>query len=138
MCFANQFCRGHKVNISDITITNEAKVKVLVTNLERRLSFNHRVINFYNQVSENRRALVKVYNQMNIYKPDAVTQTEVFLTTSQNLLQNTCVRFWFLRKIAGLRAAVLLKNRIEKESCKIFQNTFFIDHLWWLLLKSDA
>ena len=43
-------------------------------------------------------------------------------------------------KVAGLTGAVLLKKEIPTEVfsykyCEIFKNTFFIEHLWWLILQ---
>ena len=44
-------------------------------------------------------------------------------------------------KAAGLTPATLLKRVSNKvfscEICKYFRNTFFIEHLWWLLLLDD-
>ena len=45
----------------------------------------------------------------------------------------------FFNKVAGLRSANLLKERLVHafpfEFCKIFNNTFLIEHLCWLLPK---
>ena len=42
-------------------------------------------------------------------------------------------------KFTGLRPATLLKESLAQvfsyEFCEIFKNTFFIEHLRWLLLK---
>ena len=45
----------------------------------------------------------------------------------------------FLNKFPGLRPATLLKKETlaqvySCEFCEISKNTFFIEHLWWLLL----
>ena len=48
---------------------------------------------------------------------------------------------FFFNKVAGLRSAVLLKKRLwhrckfSYEFCEISKNTFFTEHLWWLLLN---
>ena len=45
----------------------------------------------------------------------------------------------FFSKVAGLRPVTLLKKTLAQlfscEFCEIFKNAFFIEHLWWLLLK---
>ena len=46
---------------------------------------------------------------------------KVFLEISQNSQENTCAR-------------EISKNTF----CEISKNTFFIDHLWWLLLVTEA
>ena len=53
----------------------------------------------------------------------------MFLKISQNSQKNTCVRVFFLIKLQNL-AQVL-----SCEFCKVFKNSFFIEHLWWLLLS---
>ena len=63
-------------------------------------------------------------------------QKRVFLEISQNSQENACARASFLIKL-------LAYNFIQKEtlaqvfSCEFYEilkNTFFIEHLWWLLL----
>ena len=67
----------------------------------------------------------------------------VFLKTSENSQKNTCARVSFLDKVAGLRPATLAQVRKKRETlaqvfscefCESSKNTFFIEHLWWLLL----
>ena len=46
----------------------------------------------------------------------------------------------FFNKVAGLRPATLLKQEALEEVfpcelCEISNNTFFAEHLWWLLLN---
>ena len=50
---------------------------------------------------------------------------QVFLRAPQNLQKNICARDFF-NKVASLRYSC--------EFCEFFKNTFFIEHLWWLLL----
>ena len=45
----------------------------------------------------------------------------------------------FFNKVAGLRPETLLKKRVQQRCfpvnfVKFFKNTFFKEHLWWLLL----
>ena len=57
--------------------------------------------------------------------------------------KHLCQSF-FLNKIAGLRPATLKKRGsgmaqvFSCEFCVISKNTFFIEQLWWLLLKSTS
>ena len=49
----------------------------------------------------------------------------------------------FFNKVAGLRPATLLKKRLWRmcfpvNFVKFLTTTFFIEHLWWLLLKPIA
>ena len=49
----------------------------------------------------------------------------------------------FLNKVAGLRPATLLKKRLWHRCfpvnlVKFLRTPFFIEHLWWLLLKAIA
>ena len=64
---------------------------------------------------------------------------KVFLEISQNSQENTCVRDFF-KKVATLlkRPATFLKNCLlvqmfSCEFCEISKNTFFAEHLRWLL-----
>ena len=80
---------------------------------------------------------MKSYNQKESLR--GVCKKSV-LKISQNLQENTCVRVSFLIKLQAEAC-----NFIEKEtlaqvfSCEfweIFKNTFFIEHLSWLLLNN--
>ena len=71
-------------------------------------------------------------------KSESVVQTssvkKVCLEVSQNLQENTCTR---------LRPATLLKKRLWHRClpvnfAKFLRTTFFIEHLWWLLLKNKG
>ena len=66
---------------------------------------------------------------------------KVFLKISQNSQENTCARVSFLIKlqVSGLQVFNFIKKKtlaqvFSWEFCKVFKNTFFIEHLWWLLL----
>ena len=52
--------------------------------------------------------------------------------------KHLCQSLFFI-KIAGLRPATLLKQTLALVFCcgfcEIFRNTFFIEHVWWLLLN---
>ena len=42
----------------------------------------------------------------------------------------------FLNKVAGMRPATLLRKRLWHRRFPVnFKNTFFTEHLWWLLLE---
>ena len=65
----------------------------------------------------------------------------MFLEISQNSQEKTCASLFF-NKVVGLQASRPF-NFIEKETlaqvfscefCEICKNTFFTEHLWWLLL----
>ena len=61
---------------------------------------------------------------------------EVFLQISQNSQENTCARVSFLRKpqACNFIKKETLAQVFSCEFCKISKNTFFIEHLWRLLL----
>ena len=64
---------------------------------------------------------------------------QVFLKISQNSQENTCPRVSFLLKLQA-PPATLLKKRIWSRCfpvnfAKFLRTTFFIEHIWWLLLK---
>ena len=56
--------------------------------------------------------------------------------TGQHLCQSL-----FFSKVAGINHATLLKQTLAQmfscEFCRIFNNTFFIEHLRWLLLHDE-
>ena len=61
---------------------------------------------------------------------------KVFFKISQNSQENTCVRISFSIK---LQACYFIEKEtltqvFSCEFCEILKNTFFIEHLWWLLL----
>ena len=56
---------------------------------------------------------------------------KVFLQISQNSLENTCARDSFLIKFIKKET---LAQAFSCEFCEISKNTFFIEHLRWLLL----
>ena len=58
---------------------------------------------------------------------------KVFLKISQNSPENACVRVYFLNKVAGCKKETLAQV-LCLEFCRIFRDTFFIEHLQWLLL----
>ena len=58
---------------------------------------------------------------------------KVFLEISQNSQENTCARASFLIKLQAL--AETLAQAFSCEVCEISENTYFTEHLWWLLLK---
>ena len=66
---------------------------------------------------------------------------KVFLEISLNSQENTCARVSFLIMLqaSGLRPATLLKKRLWHRCfpvnfAKFLRTSFFIEHLWWLLL----
>ena len=64
---------------------------------------------------------------------------ESFLKLSQNLQENTYARVSLFIKLQGLGLQLYWKRDpgtgVFLWICKIFQKTFFIEHLWWLLLN---
>ena len=52
---------------------------------------------------------------------------KVLLKILQNSQENICARVCFLRKLQA--------SGVFSEFCEIFKNTYFTEHLWWLLLK---
>ena len=65
---------------------------------------------------------------------------KLFLEIWQNSQENTCARVSFFNKVASLRPATLLKKRlwhrrVPVNFAKFLKIPFFIEHLWWLLLK---
>ena len=67
--------------------------------------------------------------------PEAVAQIcflkEVFLEISKNSQENTCAKFSFLIKFLKNET---LAQVFYSEFCEISKNTFFTEHLRWLLL----
>ena len=55
----------------------------------------------------------------------------MFLELSQNLQENTCAIVSFLIKLQAWDQVFYY------EFCEISKNTFFTEHLWWLLFKVD-
>ena len=64
---------------------------------------------------------------------------KVFLEISQNSQENTCARVSFLIKLLPEACNFMKKETLAQvfscEFCVISNNTFFIEHLRWLLLK---
>ena len=65
---------------------------------------------------------------------------KVFLEVSQNSQENTCARVSFFDKLADLRPAILLINRLWRRFfpvnfAKFLRTLFLTEHLRWLLLK---
>ena len=56
---------------------------------------------------------------------------KVFLEISQNSLENTCARVSFLKKRLSHRC-------FPVNFLKFLKTPFFIEHLWWLLLKLNV
>ena len=65
---------------------------------------------------------------------------KVFSEISQNSQENTCARISCLIKLQAAPATLLKKKTLAQvfscEFCEISKNTFFTEHLWWLLLDS--
>ena len=57
-----------------------------------------------------------------------------FLQILQNSQENTYARVSFLIKLQAWIKREALAQVLSCEFCKSFRNTFFIEHLWWLLL----
>ena len=71
-------------------------------------------------------------------RPEMFCNKDVFKNFKKftgKLLRHTS----FLNKVAGIKAATLLKKETLAQVlscgfCEIFKNTYFIEHLRWLLL----
>ena len=67
-----------------------------------------------------------------------ILQKKLFLKISQNSQKNTCSRVSFLIKLKALACYFLKKDTLTLvfscEFYEIFKNTFFTEHLQWLLL----
>ena len=61
----------------------------------------------------------------------------MFLEISQNSQENTCARVSFLAKKSNFIKKETLAQVLSCEFCEISKNTFFTEHLWWLLLKES-
>ena len=61
---------------------------------------------------------------------------KMFLEISQNLQKNTCARVSFLIKLqaCNFNKKETLTQVYSCEFCEIYKNTFFTEHLWWLVL----
>ena len=63
---------------------------------------------------------------------------KVFLKISQNSQGNTCVRVSLLIKLQTSGNVIkreALAHVFPYELCEIFRNTFFIEHIRWLLFE---
>ena len=61
----------------------------------------------------------------------------VLLKISQNVQESICARVSFIIKLEARTAPILLKRASEVFSCEFYENlnnTFFIEHVWLLLL----
>ena len=63
--------------------------------------------------------------------PELFCKKKVLLKISQNLQENNCARVSFLIKLQalGFLKKETLAQAFSYEFCKIFKNTFFIEHL---------
>ena len=66
---------------------------------------------------------------------------KLLVEISQNSQENTCARVSFLIKLQAW-LATLFKKRLWHRCfpvnfVKFLRTTFFIEHLWWLLLRLD-
>ena len=72
------------------------------------------------------------------YASEAVVQRcsvkKVLLENSRNSPKNTCARAFFLIKACNFIKKETLAPVFSCEFCEILKNTFFIEHLRWLLL----
>ena len=61
---------------------------------------------------------------------------KIFLENSQNSQENTCARVSFLIKLQACHfiRKQTLAQVFSCEFCEFSKNTFFTEHLWWLLL----
>ena len=59
---------------------------------------------------------------------------KMFLEMSQNSQENTCARVSFLIKACNFIKKEALAQVFSCKFCEILKNTFYTEHLWWLLL----
>ena len=73
--------------------------------------------------------------------PESVTQKcsmkKVFVQNFQNWQENTCAKFTFFNKVAGLWPATLLRKRLWHRCfpvnfARFLRTPFFLEHLWLL------
>ena len=81
---------------------------------------------------------------MDVYLPRTIfcyVELEKILEISQNLRENTCARISFLIKLQAEARNFIKKETLAQvfscEFCEISKNTFFTEHLRWLLLNQD-
>ena len=80
----------------------------------------------------------KYTNYINRSSHERYSVKKLFLEISQNPQENTCARDSFLIKLQAA-GATLLKKRLwhrcfSMNFAKFSRKTFFIEHIWWLLL----
>ena len=65
---------------------------------------------------------------------------KIFLENLQNSQENTCARVSFLIKLQAFRfiRKQTLAQVFSCEFCEFSKNTFFTEHLWWLLLNRKS
>ena len=69
-----------------------------------------------------------------------IFRTPFLMNTSGRLLLETPVLESLFNKFEGLMPATFIKNRLQHRwfsvsIAKFFRTAFFVEHLWWLLLK---
>ena len=72
-------------------------------------------------------------------RPEAFCKKGVLENFAKLTGKHLCQSLFF-NKVAGLRPATLLKKKLWHRCfpvnfAKFLRTTFFIEHLWWLLLK---
>ena len=91
-------------------------------------------------VMSSRKNWVAHMNWMNGKKSEAFirrcSEKKVFLKTSQNSQENIFARASFFCRPQNFIKKETLAQVFTCEFREIFKNTFFIKHLWWLLLKN--
>ena len=80
------------------------------------------------------------YSHSNSSHQRCSIKKKLFLKILQNSQENTCATFSFLIKLQASGLQHYLKRDFGTgvfcEFCEIFDNTFFTEHLWCLLLSS--
>ena len=95
---------------------------------------------FYINMRHEKRSILEVNISLKCKLPEAVARRcsvkKVFLKISQISQENTYFRVSFLIKpqVCNFIKKEALTRVFFCEFCEISKNTFFIEHLWWLLL----
>ena len=76
-----------------------------------------------------------------IWRSEAATRgaqyKKVFLKISQNSQEDTCARVSFRPGACNFIIKETLAQVFSCLFCEISKNTFFTEHLWWLLLEGE-
>ena len=83
---------------------------------------------------------MKIYKSVLRSSPQRCSMKKVVLRNFAKFTGKHLCQSFFFNKVAGLRPATSLKKRLWHRCfpvnfVKFLRTTFFIEHLWWLLLS---